>query len=204
MLSRRELAVKLEQVAGFDEPRPELEQYTTTPEIAASIIHEASLRDDLGRQVVDLGSGTGMLAIGAALYGARGVCAVEMDHQAIAIAVANARHLGVRIGWVIGDVRHFPLCVDQPVTVIMNPPFGAQLTHRGADRAFLRATASIAAVSYSIHNAGSRSFIEAFVDDHDGVITHAFEVDLELPRQHDFHRVPKKQQQAEVYRIEWG
>lgn len=204
MSSRRSLERALERVDGFDDPHVELEQYATPAAVAASIIHEADLRGDLDRPVVDLGTGTGRLAIGAAMRTDRPVLGLEVDAAALATARANAVSAGVDVAWIHGDVAHTPVRPGAPVTVIMNPPFGAQSGQRGADRAFLRTAADLAAVSYSIHNAGSRAFLEAFAEDHDGRITHRYRATLALDHQFDFHREATASLAAEVVRIAWG
>lgn len=204
MASRRRLAQRLEDLRLFEDPLVELEQYVTPPELAATIIHDADLRGDLDRPVIDLGSGTGMLAIAAAVRTDQPVIGLELDEGALRVARVNAERLGVEVGWVCGDVDPIGLCPPEDCTVIMNPPFGAQIGRRGADRAFLRTAAAVSSVSYSIHNEGSRSFIEAFVDDLDGVVTHAFMAELELPYQFAHHEEAQRVQPVEVYRIVWN
>jgi putative methylase len=86
----------------------------------------------------------------------------------------------------------------------MNPPFGAQAGNEHADREFLAAAASLSRVSYSVHNAGSRKFVQAFADDEEGDITHAFAAEFDLPRQYDHHTEAARTIDAEVFRIEWG
>ena len=69
----------------FDEPIPELEQYSTPPDIAFEIIKKVNSSGNLSGKVVDLGSGTGRLAIAAALLGAD-VTGYEIDSEAISIS----------------------------------------------------------------------------------------------------------------------
>ncbi|WP_267639341.1 METTL5 family protein [Haloarchaeobius amylolyticus] len=208
MSTRRALAQQLGVVAGFDSPSVELEQYPTPPEVAASLVHVADMEDDVAdRTVVDLGTGTGMLALGAALRGATRVVGVDLDREALDTARENERRVGARtdIHWVAGDATRPPLCPaeDDPVTVVMNPPFGAQRGNEHADRAFLAAASGVADVSYSIHNAGSQEFVESFAADHGGAVTHAFAVELDLDRQFPFHEEESKPIDAEAYRIDW-
>jgi len=86
----------------------------------------------------------------------------------------------------------------------MNPPFGAQNRNRNADRGFLATASRVAAVSYSVHNAGSREFVEAFAADNGGEVTHAFAADFAIEAQFDHHTDASRDIDAEVYRIEWA
>lgn len=57
-----------------------------------------------GRDVLDLGAGSGLVAIAAALSGARSVIAAEVDPLARAALLLNARDNGVEIALAEGDV----------------------------------------------------------------------------------------------------
>ncbi len=206
MATRAALETQLAVVAGFDNPRVSLEQYPTPPDLAAHVIHVADLNGDIeGRTVVDLGMGTGMLALGAALRGPARVVGVELDRDAVETARDNRIRVGTKtpIHWVQGDATRVPLCPEEPTTVVMNPPFGAQRDNEHADRAFLATAAELADVSYSIHNEGSREFVEAFAGDEGGEVTHAFEATFRLERQFEFQESDAEDITTEVYRIEW-
>jgi putative methylase len=200
------LTGQLALVAGFENPTAALEQYPTPPELAAHVVHLADLNGDIeGRTVLDLGTGTGMLALGAALRGPERVVGVEIDRDALDVARENRRRVGTRteIHWVHADVTRAPLRRDGPTTAVMNPPFGAQNGQEHADRAFLRTAAAVTDVSYSVHNAGSREFVEAFADDNGGEVTHAFAAEFGLDRQFDHHDEERRDIESEVYRIRW-
>ncbi len=66
----------------FYQPKPELEQYSTPVDIVAEMIKLANAQGDLSGKVVDLGCGTGRLAIGAALLGTE-VTGYEIDNDAL-------------------------------------------------------------------------------------------------------------------------
>jgi putative methylase len=207
MATRSALETRLAVVAGFDDPRADLEQYPTPPGVAAHVVHAADLNGDVeNRPVVDLGTGTGMLALGAALRGPEGVVGVDVDPAALATAAENRRRVGTTtpVGWVRADATDAPVCPPDPTTVLMNPPFGAQDGNEHADRAFLATAARIAEVSYSVHNAGSEGFVEAFAADNGGTVTHAFRTTLDVDRQFEFHDADSAAIDAEVYRIEWA
>lgn len=207
MSTKSELTQQLGVVAGFDDARVDLEQYRTPPELAAHLVHTADLQGDIeGRVVIDLGCGTGMLALGAALRGPQTVVGVDIDPNPLSTARENERRVATNSGvsWVRADATKAPLCPERPTTVIMNPPFGAQSGNEHADKRFLQSTARFADVSYSIHNAGSADFVESFAADNGGQVTHAFEAEFSIPRSFDFHEQDKHELAVEVFRIAWN
>jgi putative methylase len=204
MSSKRALERRLADVRGFERPRAALEQYPTPAGIAAQLVHLADLQGDLSGVVVDLGTGTGMLALGAAFRAPERVIGLDRDPAALETARANERRTNPPVGvdWLLGDGGRPPLC-PRDATVLMNPPFGAQRGNEGADRRFLDAARGFADVIYSIHNAGSRGFVESFVADHGGEITHAYELELDVDRQFAFHEEERRTITAECYRSSW-
>jgi putative methylase len=154
-MRRSELVRLLAKVPEFDTPDPALEQVATPPERAADLLFEALARGDLeGRSVVDLGSGTGRLAIGAALLGAGPVEGVEVDPGAVDLARRSARALRAEVAWHVGEVGGSASGAD---TVVMNPPFGAQ--NRGADAPFWEAALARPRAIYAFALSDSRTFI---------------------------------------------
>ncbi|PSQ64844.1 MAG: RNA methyltransferase [Halobacteriales archaeon SW_9_67_24] len=221
MSSVSALAQRLGVVAGFEDPQVGLEQYPTPPDLAAHLIHVADLQGDVeGQRVIDLGTGTGMLALGAALRGPASVVGIDVDPDPLRTARENERRVGTTadVSWVRADATDAPLRSraessagaddpahedDTPTTVVMNPPFGAQNANEHADRAFLATAARMATVSYSVHNADSSNFVESFADDNGGAVTRAYGAELDLPRQFEFHDADSRTVDAEVFRIAW-
>ena len=193
---RKDVEMKLQGLEGFEKPEASLEQYETPAVLASDLLHLAWSHGDLEGRVLDLGCGTGILGIGAAVYGAS-VVGVDIDGDALEIARNNAAKSDVSeaTDWIRGDMNAVP--VRHAETVVMNPPFGAQ--NRGADRPFLRAAENVADVIYTVHNQGSLNFVESFVD---GEVTDAFGTTIELPRSFEFHDEEKSEIAVEVYRIE--
>jgi putative methylase len=160
----RQLEMTLERLEGFAAPDPRLEQYRTPAPLAARLLFHAWSRGDIaGKSVIDLGCGTGVLSVGAALLGAAEVTGVDTDPVALQVAKRNADALEVAIRLVPGDVADPSLIGELSGcdTVVMNPPFGAQKAH--ADRPFIDAALQLAPVTYGIFNAGSRSFLTAYI-----------------------------------------
>jgi putative methylase len=205
MATKSELAQQLGVVAGFDDPRAPLEQYRTPPDVAAHLIHVADMRGDIeGRVVVDLGCGTGMLALAAALRGPERAVGIDLDPRPLSTALDNERKVGTTtpVEWIRADATRAPLSLSD-ATVVMNPPFGAQDGNEHADRAFLETASELASVSYSVHNDGSREFVESFAADNGGEVTHAYAVELDVAHQFEFHDSERAVIQAQAFRIRW-
>lgn len=92
---KKRLEIALESLEGFRNPKIELEQYVTPANLAGFILTNADLFGDL-KTVIDLGCGTGILAIGSAILGAYAI-GVEIDRDALSIGRFNAEKLGVSV-----------------------------------------------------------------------------------------------------------
>ena len=197
---KKQLAITLESLEGFTNPKIELEQYVTPPSLASEIVVNAKLMGDLDRLVVDLGCGTGILAIASALLNAKAV-GFDIDAEALKIAKNNANNLGVCVDFVLSRVEDVCLRIQpEEITVIMNPPFGIQRRH--ADRPFLFKAMEIAKVIWTIHSAGSERFIRKICAERGFKVTHLFKFKIPLKRTYSFHEKPYKLIAVEVYRLE--
>ncbi|MHB8102247.1 MAG: METTL5 family protein [Methanosarcina sp.] len=193
-MKQRKLEMLLEEIEGFSDPELELEQYQTPSLLAAEILHFAYMQGDLDDSVQDLGCGTGILAIGAKLLGARKVVGYDMDPKALEIANINAIKLGVEIDFVFSDIADIEGHVK---TTVMNPPFGARV--KGRDRPFLSSALRTSEVIYSIHNRGSLAFIQKFIKP--AIITHSYVAKFPIKRIFDFHKKEREVIEVEIYRI---
>lgn len=199
-MKRKHLAMLLSRLEGFPEPKPWLEQYKTPGDVASELLWLAhSLGHIAGKVIADLGTGTGVLAIGAKLLGAKKVYAVEIDEKAIEVARKNAGKAGVNVEFLHIDVSEFDVKVD---TVIMNPPFGSQRKH--ADRPFLLKAFEVADVVYSIHLAKPevRNFIEKFSGEMGFRAVRLKTVPFEIPAQFYFHRKRLERIPVDLYLFE--
>ena len=205
----------LEQVRGFDRPDVTKEQYVTPAIVAADLLYFAFMNNDLAGSVIDLGCGTGVLAIGARVLKddagmdvTQKVIGIDSDNRALEVARANAESLGTDVDWIRCDVRDVRDVPDIAVvlnaggrfdTVVMNPPFGAQ--EKGNDRPFLDKALKIGRVVYSIHNAGSSSFIESYIKGK-GAVTDIVELKFPMRHTYSFHKKEIALIDVELYRIE--
>jgi putative methylase len=198
-LNRLEMA--LQRLSGFEKPQAALEQYQTPAPLAARLLHHALMRGDIKEKTVcDLGSGTGVLAIGASLLGAAMVAGVEIDSEAVRVAEANAALLGADVEFLTSDVND-PVLTDRLGrfdTVIMNPPFGAQKAH--ADRPFIDLALSIGMVTYGIFNAGSRRFVRTYTQSR-AEIDEVVGGKLSIRRTFSFHTKDIQEIEVEILRL---
>lgn len=193
-MKQRKLEMLLEKVEGFESPSAALEQYATPAVLAAEMLHFAYMQGDLEDTVFDLGCGTGILAIGAKLLGAREVTGFDLDRKALEVARRNAEMMGVDVQFVHADISGIE---GHAQTVVMNPPFGAQA--KGNDRPFLLSALRTSDVVYSIHNSGSHDFISRFIGD--ARITDWYTTAFPLKRTFKFHKKDVEIINVEIYRI---
>jgi len=204
----RQLEMELQRCRGFEKPRVSMEQYQTPAPLAARLLYDAFLKGDIeGKSIVDLGCGTGILSIGAALLGARTVTAIDADNDAIRIARKNAELFGVDITFVIVDLKNTPSInslktdIGPCDTVIMNPPFGAQKQNVHADRAFIDHALELAPITYGIFNLGSTEFISKYIEKR-GTITDRISGVISLKHSFAHHTREVQDISVEILRLE--
>lgn len=203
IIKKRQLEMALQSIPAHINPDPDLEQYSTPAKIAADLLWNAySLGDIEGMKVVDLGTGTGVFAIGAALLGAKEAVGVDVDIEAVEIAreEASLRGLADVTRFISGDVREFH---EEADTVIQNPPFGAQKACRKeADRIFMIKSLKIAPVVYSFHMRETEDFVREFFKSQGGLVTHGFYYDFPIHHIYEFHQKEEVNVEVVVLRVE--
>lgn len=197
-MRKRDLEIALQKVPSHPAPKAHLEQYATPATIAADFLWNASARGDVaGLRVVDLGCGTGVLAIGAKLLGASEAFGFDVDEEAIEEARKAARSLGVDATFEARDVSAVDLPAD---TVLMNPPFGAQ--ERGADRPFLDKAFELSEVVYTFLNAETEAFVRRFASDRGFDATQAWRYEFPLAHQFAFQEKAVKRVPVVALRLQ--
>ena len=180
-VSKKALELFLQNLQRPDSYNIKLEQYVTDPVTAANLLFLAYGNGDVrGRMIADLGSGSGILACGAAFMGAEKVFAVELDPVLAALSAQNGRDYDIEVRNI--PVSSFDVQVD---TVLMNPPFGSVVP--ASDRAFLEKAASLGRMIYSIHNAKSDDWISRFYSEK-GSILARIQLTLTIPHLYPHHR----------------
>jgi putative methylase len=200
---KKQLEILLQSIPVNPIPKANLEQYSTPATIAADVLWNAYAGGDIeGMKVVDLGCGTGVFAIGAALLGAGEAVGVDVDAGAVDLAGSQASKMGLngKTRFISRDVQDFH---EKGDTVIQNPPFGAQKAHRKeADRIFMTKALEIAPVIYSFHLMETQDFVEKFFQSKGGNITQRFYYRFPIPRIYDFHEKEKIEVDVVVFRVE--
>ncbi len=222
IIRKAELELFLARIKPHPSPKAQLEQYTTSENAAAEMLYIAAYANDdiIGKRVLDLGCGTGRLALGAAFLGARSVVGIDIDRIAIAYAAESSKHLGLEknVQWITGDIQALKGKFD---TVLENPPFGVQ--KRKADRRFLEKALEISNKVYSFHNHSNHDsilietlkaskgafvrvapspFIRRLVESKGGSITAVYAILMIIPRMFEFHTKARYTLLSDLYLIE--
>ena len=187
-MKRKDLEMALQKVRGFEDPDPALEQYMTPAAMASEILFDAYRAGDVeGMKVVDLGCGTGMFSIGAALLGAGMSIGFDTSEKALEVARSNAEALEVDVEFVLSDIRDVEEGAD---TIFMNPPFGCQ--NKNADRPFLDRAMELSECVYSIHMAETLDFVKGYCEKRGRQVASYKIYKYEIPHVFAFHTKTKK------------
>jgi putative methylase len=205
-MKKKELELILENLKPLEKPKVKLEQYTVPAYLAAEILNLAHVSGDIeGKFVVDLGCGSGRLAIGAALLGAKKAVGVDLDAEAIKQAEENLKiaesliKKKLRVEFVCCNIEEWDKKCD---TVVQNPPFGTKGSC--SDKLFLEKATSIARKVYSLHKNGrkkTREFLEKFVSSLGCRVENVIKFSFYLPHTFRFHRKPKVRYDVDLYVI---
>lgn len=195
--SKRQLEIQLGKLKILERPDVKLEQYPVSSDAASELLYMAGFEhNDLEGRVIDLGTGTGRLAIGAFLMGAVETVGVDVDERALAIARENAERVEARVEWVHSEIEKINGKFD---AVIMNPPYGTRTAH--ADTRFLEKAFQLASVVYSIHKSATREYLVQFLPRSGWHVDQVRSMWMDLPHLFEFHEKKRGIVEVDLYRI---
>jgi putative methylase len=214
-----DLEIMLSKIKPHASPTPSLEQYTISADTAATVLYIGAYSngDIVEKTVLDLGCGTGRLAIGAALLGAKEAVGVDLDKAAVKAAFKNSVTANVKekTQWIIADIDSIHGSFD---TVLENPPFGIQ--KRKADRKFLFKALELGRAIYSLHKRPHGQpmllkrlrtssdgaiavtptfFMKKLIEEKGGRIEAVYALPMTLPHMFDFHTEKKHEFLVDLY-----
>ena len=197
---------ELESLQTFSSPKDYLEQYQTPPSVAGEMIHYITNNYDLNNySIADLGCGTGILGISAALCGCKNVFLFDIDEEALDIAKNNIEKLELEdnIQIIQMDVNQLRNCNKLNKyfdLVITNPPFGIR-SENGADIEFLKTASYICNNTiFSLHKFSTINFLKKFYNKKGINDIKSFKIEYNLPKTYKFQK--KKEKNIDVVCLE--
>ncbi|KAL6260202.1 hypothetical protein P5V15_007737 [Pogonomyrmex californicus] len=205
-LRLRQLEEYLQQLDVFENPKVLLEQYATSAHIASHMLYAAQSQfDDIeGKSIADLGSGCGILSLGAKMLGAEYVVGFEIDSDAVDIQYRNCNDIELFVEIVQCDILRFlPGKFEKYFdTIIMNPPFGTK-NNAGVDMKFLEAALKLSSNAvYSLHKSTTRDYVLSKASQLGAKGTVIAELRYDLPRAYKFHKKTSVDIQVDFIRFE--
>ena len=169
-------------------PRLDLEQYSTSPHLAAQVLCyvEEQFAAISGQVVADFGCGCGVLTVGCGVMEAESVFGFDMDERCIAITLQQSGNVPMPLL----ELVNMDLSSGLPNrtlfdTVLMNPPFGTRKP--GVDLAFVDLALNTAEQVFSLHKSSTRRYIEKHCAEKSAEAEVLATLRYDLPKTHKIH-----------------
>ena len=196
----------LQTVDGFESPKVLLEQYVTPSHIASHMLYtiQCNYGDIQDNIIADLGSGCGMLSIGASILGAGHVIGFEIDPDAIKVFQENVNGFDLtNVDCVQCNVENLEDMMTEKAfdTVLINPPFGTK-QNSGIDMKFLKIGLKLARNSvYSLHKTATRDHIKKKAIEWKTKANVVAELRYNLPQTYKFHKKSTVDIEVDLWRF---
>lgn len=204
--SKKELAVILSKLKGFENPNIQLEQYQTPSDIAAEWVWEMAMKGEVEDKVIaDFACGPGIIGIGLLLLGAKKIHFIDCDKKILETCKDNYQKITEEFEGAGDaefhhqDIREFKTN-DKIDTVVQNPPFGTKEKH--IDKAFLEQAFKTSKIVYSMHKSTTEDFVRAITKDHEFQITHKWFYKFPLLKTMKHHKKEKEYVDVDLWRLE--
>jgi len=198
----RRLAMLLSGLEPHPSNSVELEQYTTDGDLAVRWLADIAAFADIseGCTVADLGTGNGVLGLGALAMGAGRAILVETDQAACDVAKSNAESMGFAdsVEVIQATLGSDPVDLSSADVVISNPPWGRQTPR--ADRPFLEAMIAATAPTHLLHSAEA-THIQPLFEDAGWSAQRYGEADFALPAAYSHHSRQRGRTRAAFWRL---
>ncbi|XP_065569750.1 rRNA N6-adenosine-methyltransferase METTL5-like [Artemia franciscana] len=191
-MKRKELESALQDAEGFENPKIGLEQYVTSPHIAACMLFtiENNFGDISGNIVGDFGCGCGILSIGSSLVGAEAVIGFDIDSEALNTASVNVESYELsNLDFIQCDVTKLSDSYRGMFdTIVMNPPFGTK-NNAGIDMKFLKVAVELSNNAvYSLHKTSTRQHVVSRAKEWGYNASVLAQLRYDLPATYKFHK----------------
>ena len=204
----KHLIAELEGVKTWEKPKVALEQYPTSPEIAAHMLLNALEEGDIeDAAVADLGCGGGILGIGAAILGASHVVAIDLDQRAArgrrerggvrGTGRPDARRPADARDAVLGE-RRWPLRLRDHQPTLRDAE-GLQRRRHGLLLAGLQMCTADGAV-YSLHKTSTRAFIQKKTAEWGAEARVVAQLRWSIPKMYKHHKHASKDVDVDFWR----
>ena len=190
MMRPKHLAIELSKLIPHPCSNVELEQYATEGDLAAYWMLGVDQLDDIvGKHVLDLCAGNGILGLGCLFIGAGRVTLVEADPLAAEVARKNCHNLKSKFDAPTTVIEAFvgtdEVDVNDVDIIVMNPPWGVQ--SKRADRAILQYAFGQNVESIHVLHSAKATHLESLAKDNGWEVEGILESKFRLPPTYYHH-----------------
>jgi putative methylase len=204
-VKRKDLEIFLTQLEKVPNLKLQYEQYPTPPRVAANLLWIAGIENNdlFNKTILDLGCGSGILALGTLFLGAREIVGIDIDLDSLEVAKRNSELVGYQDNCHWLCARTEKITITGIDTVVMNPPFGMRKESVSRDRYFLEKALELASVVYSINPYAdkTREFFIEYCKGLNATIEQIIQMNFEIKKEYDFHKKEKHITLIDLYVI---